>query len=141
MKNLTWKIMLMATLLFGSAAYAQQTVNVRAKVPFDFVLGDKVYPSGEYAVQTVTDKNFSLWIRNDDGGKSALLLADPQRASGPAEQSKLVFHHIGNAYFLFQIWVKGSEVGRQFRMSSAEKELISKGEKAAAVIVAGNTTH
>jgi hypothetical protein len=140
MKNLTWKIMLVGTLLLGSTAYAQQTVNVRAKVPFDFVLGDKVYPSGEYAIQTVTNENFSLWIRNDGGEKSALLPTDPERASEPAEQSKLVFHHIGNAYFLFQIWVKGSEAGRQFRMSNGEKELISKGEKAAAVIVAGNTT-
>lgn len=141
MKNLTWKIMLAMTLLFGSAAYAQQTVDVRAKVPFDFVLGDKVYPSGDYAVQTVTDRDFSLSIRNYDAGKHALLMTDPQRTSGPAEQSKLVFHHIGNAYFLFQIWVKGSEVGRQFRMSKGEKELISEGAKAEAVIVAGNTTH
>jgi len=139
MKNLTWKIMIAAALLFGSTAYAQE-VNVRAKVPFDFVMGDKVYPAGEYAMRTVAANNYSLYIRNDSGANPALLFTDPQSASKPEKQSKLVFHHIGNSYFLFQVWVKGSDVGRQFPMSSGEKELISKGVKAEAVIVAVYTT-
>jgi len=53
--NLFRSLALGATaLLLGSTAYAQ-SVSVRAQVPFAFVVGDKAYPAGEYAVKTAVD--------------------------------------------------------------------------------------
>jgi hypothetical protein len=110
-----------ALLLLGSAAYAQQ-VNVHAKVPFAFVLGDKVYPAGEYAIQTVTATNDVLYLNNKGQAKSGLILCDPtiSAKSSPksANQAKLVFHRVGDTYFLFQVWVGDSTVGRQFPISN-----------------------
>jgi len=129
-----------AALTLGSAAYAQK-VNVRAMVPFEFVLGDKVYPAGEYAVQSVMTNNDSLYIKNEEGAKPALLLTDPHTAPEPANQTKLVFHRLGTTYFLYQVWVAGSEVGREFPRSRRETRMALNGAKAETVIVAANIIH
>ena len=133
------KTMLMAAavLAFGSAVYGQE-VNLRAKVPFDFVLGDKAYPAGEYVLQTVMANNSSVYIKNEGGAKPALLLSDLHTATVPAKRSELVFHRVGNAYFLYQVWVAGSEVGREFPRSSMETRLAQNGAKAQTVTVAAN---
>jgi len=128
-----------AALFLGSVAHAQE-VNVRAKVPFDFVLGDKVYPAGEYAIQTAMANNDSLYIKNERGAKPALLLTDPHTASEPANQTKLVFHQMGNTYFLYQVWVAGSPVGRELPRSRTETRMAQNGAKPEPVIVGANVT-
>jgi len=126
-----------AALFLGSAAYAQE-VNVRAKIPFDFMLGDKLYPAGEYALQTVMANNYSVYAKNEGGAKPALLLTDPQDSAKPAAQTKLVFRRVGDTYFLFQVWVAGSTIGREFPISHTEKQLALNGAKQETVIVAAN---
>lgn len=133
-------LMAAAVLAFGSAAFGQE-VNLRAKVPFAFVLGDKTYPAGEYAVETVTANDGSLYIKNEDKGKPALLLSDVQTAANPAKHSVLVFHHMGNAYFLYQVWVAGSEVGREFAKSKTETLMARNGTKTGTVEIAANISH
>ena len=130
-------MMAAAGLVLGFAASAQQ-VNVRAKVPFDFLLGDKVYPSGEYALQTVMANNASLYIKNEEKAKPALLLTDLQTVAKPAPRTELVFHRMGNTYFLYQVWVAGSEVGRQFSRSKTETRMAMNGTKAETVTIAAN---
>jgi len=129
-----------AALILGSVAHAQE-VNLRAKVPFDFVLRDKMYPAGEYALQTVLANTDSLYIKNEGGAKPALLLTDPQTAPEPTKQSKLLFHRVGKTYFLYQVWVTGSSVGREFPKSHGEMELARNGANAETVTVAANISH
>lgn len=126
-----------AALAFGSAAYSQE-VNLRAKVPFDFVLGDKVYPAGEYALQTVMANNSSLYLKNAEKPKPALLLTDLHTASTPAKHSELIFHRFGDTYFLYQVWVAGSEVGREFSKSKTEIRMAMNGAKSETVSVAAS---
>lgn len=128
-----------AALILGSVAQAQE-VNLRAKVPFEFVLGDKIYPAGEYAVQTVLTNNYSLYIKNDGGAKPALILTDPQSGVAPADKTKLVFHRMGNTYFFYQVWVAGSSIGREFAKSRGEVQLAMNRVKQETVIVAANIT-
>lgn len=126
-----------AALAFGATAQAQE-VNLRAKVPFDFVLGDKTYPAGEYALQTVMANDYSLYIKSQEKAKPALLVTDVQTASTPAKHSELIFHRMGNTYFLYQVWVAGSEVGREFPRSKEEIRMANNGSKAETVTVAAN---
>jgi hypothetical protein len=128
-----------AALVLGSAAYAQE-VNLRAKVPFDFVLADKVYPAGEYALQTVMANNSSLYLKHEAKAKPALLLTDLHTAATPAKRSELIFHHMGGSYFLYQVWVAGSEVGREFPKSKTEVRMAMNGTKSETVSVAANIT-
>ena len=80
-------------LVFGCAAYAQE-INVRAKVPFDFVLGHKAYPAGQYAVQAASDNTYFLSVKNiDDKATQGLTSSHPcisSKPTGPANQEKLV---------------------------------------------------
>lgn len=139
-------LLVVSPLLFGSAAYAQE-INVRARVPFDFVLSDKVYPAGEYTVQTAMANTYFLSLNDDGRTTQALTLSLPCISSNqaiPANQAKLVFHRTGNTYFLFQLWVAGSSVGREFPRShrqAHQAQMAMNGPKTETVIVAANIVH
>ena len=131
-------------LVFGSAAYAQE-INVRARVPFDFVLGDKTYSAGQYAVETASDNTFFLSVKNiDDKATQGLTSSHPcisSKPTGPANQGKLVFHRVGNKYFLFRVWVGDSTVGREFPISPREMQMAMNGLKTETVTVTANIVH
>lgn len=132
-----------AALVFGSAAYAQE-INVRARVPFAFAVGDKVYPAGEYAVQTAKANTYFLLIKNQDRTTQGLTPSHPcisSKPASPANQAKLVFHRMGNTYFLFRVWVGGSTVGREFPRSHRETEMAMNSSKTDTVIVAANLAY
>lgn len=133
-----------AALVFGSAAYAQE-INVRVRVPFDFVVADKVYPAGEYAVQTAKDNTFYLSVKNEDKTMQGLTPSYPCISSkpgdDPANQAKLVFHRMANTYFLFRVWSGGNTVGREFPVSRRETQMAMNGLRSETVIVAANMAH
>ena len=126
-------------LVFGSAAYAQE-INVQTRVPFDFMLGDKAYPAGQYSVQTANANTYFLSVKNEeDKTTQGLTPSRPcisSKPTGPAGQTKLVFHRVGNTYYLFRVWVGGSTVGREFPMSHRETLMTISGLKTETVIVA-----
>jgi hypothetical protein len=130
-------------LAFTSAAYGQE-LNVRAKVPFEFVLGDKLYPAGEYSVQAVAaDIKFIVSIKSEDPKlelkpEPALASVQLHRTLLPAKSTELIFHRIGNTYFLYQVWVADSAVGREFPRSKTETRMAMNGTKAETVTVAAN---
>ena len=133
-----------AALAFTWPAYGQE-LNVRAKVPFKFVLGDKLYPAGEYSVQAVAwDNRFTVSIRSVDPKlelkpEPALASVQLHRASMPAKSTALIFHRLRNTYFLNQVWVADSELAREFRRSKTETRMAMDGTKAETVTVAANT--
>jgi len=132
-----------APLVFGSAAYAQE-INVRAQVSFDFIVGDKVYPAGEYAIQTAMANTSFLSINNEGGTTQGLTRAVPcisSKQAIPGNLAKLIFHRTGNTYFLFRVWVGGSTVGREFPRSHRETETAKSAPKTETVTVAANTVH
>ena len=136
-------LLALAPLVFGSDAHAQE-INVRARVPFDFVLGDKVYPAGEYTIQTAMAKTSFLSI-NDQGRTSQSLTPSFPCISSqqviPANRAKLVFRRIGNTYFLFRVWVGGSSVGREFPSSHRETLMVKNEPKTETAIFATNIVH
>jgi len=96
-----------------------QSVNARATIPFDFVVGSKTLPSGAYTVNSITD-NGHLRIRNIKSGNSAVTLAS--ESEGQSRQSKLVFHRYGHRYFLAQVWTS-SENGQELSVSKEERAI------------------
>ena len=127
-------VLVTVALILGSTVYAQ-AVNVRAKVPFNFVLDDKVYPAGEYVVQSVWDDSYSVFINNKYAKTSALTLAYPSRSVKPAEKTMLVFHRVGKTYFLSEVWSEGARVGRQLPMGRTEIRMASNGTKTDTTII------
>ena len=145
MKLTISRIMLLALvpLVFDSAAHAQE-INVRTRVPFNFVLGDKVYPAGEYTIQTAMAKTSFLSINNQGGTTQSLTTSFPCISSQqviPANRAKLVFRRIGNTYFLFRVWVGGSSVGREFPRSHRGTLMVKNEPKIETAIFATNIVH
>lgn len=108
-------LVVMSVILSGIAN--AQTV-ARADVPFAFKVGSAQLPAGTCEIRTVNDA--TVVIRSLDGGISALSMAR-QEYSNASTGAKLVFHRLGDHYFLTQIWKDGS--GMVVPRSEEEKEL------------------
>jgi hypothetical protein len=143
-RNLSRIMLLVAVaLVFGPAANAQE-INVHAKIPFNFVVSDRLYPAGEYAIQTAAASTYFLSIKNEGGTVLGLVPSHPcisTKPASPANQAKLVFHKVRETYFLFRVWLGDSTEGRQFSRSHAEAELALNGAKTHTVIVAASIIH
>ncbi len=96
-----------------------QTI-MTANVPFAFSVGQQQLPAGAYEVREVNSA--ATLIQNKDGKEKSLAL---YHSAGPskADETKLVFHRIGDHYFLTQIWTSTRGEGRELPESKLEKEM------------------
>ena len=140
MKNLRSILLALTVLLLATAAQAQ-TTNVKASIPFDFVVGDHAYSAGEYTVKSISQSSPAIRIDNADESEKGIALANACEKLQPATQTTLVFQRLGNNYFLYQIWTEGNSLGRQFRVSKKEAQLAKNYSKPELVIVAANISH
>ena len=100
------------------AVQAQQTI-MSANVPFAFNIGNKQLPAGAYAVR---EMDRATLIQSKDGENSVLGIYN---YAGPskADETKLVFHKVGDHYFLAQIWTSVRDEGLSVPECKLEKEL------------------
>jgi hypothetical protein len=111
--------------LFGSLllppAHAQVIGAIQGKIPFDFAVGNKVLPAGNYVVRQTGTTQGVLALQNaDHKAITIMFLASPVQA-GSAEKTKLVFHRYGNTYFLSQVWPGLGQDGSQLIPSKSER--------------------
>lgn len=130
--------LLVAALVVGSVAQAQQT-RIRANVPFDFMIGDKAYPAGEYTIGEVSNAISALRVASP-GEQETYVLANTCASLNPSEKTELVFHRAGDTYFLHQIWREGHVSGREFPRSKTEIQMASNQSKGD-LVVAANIVH
>ena len=140
MKNLRSILLTLTVLLLATAAQAQ-TTNVKASIPFDFVVGDHAYTAGEYTVKSMSQSTSATRIDNADESQKGITLSDACERLHPANGTTLVFQRLGDNYFLYQIWTEGNSLGRQFRVSKKEAQLAKNYSKPELVIVAANISH
>ena len=140
MKNLRSILLALTVLLLATAAQAQ-TTNVKASIPFDFVVGDHAYTAGEYTVKSVSESSSAIRIDNADESDKGITVSNACSKAQPAVGTTLVFHRLGNNYFLYQIWTDGNSAGRQFRVSEKEVQLAKNYSNPELVIVAANISH
>jgi hypothetical protein len=113
----TLSLVVLSLLFSATGAYAQTIV--KGDVPFSFMAGNKELPAGRYGISS--NDQFSIYITNLETGKSILSLV---RSELPRNASpKLVFHHLGNHYFLVEAWGAEGNVGMVAPPSALEKEL------------------
>jgi hypothetical protein len=110
MRKYVWLPLLLLA-VFGSAAVesrAQVNVGLRAKVPFDFIVGEKTFSAGTISTRGVTASEAgSVSIRNLNNNEQASRVAHRLTATDTAKHGKLVFHKYGDRYYLAEIWVPG----------------------------------
>jgi hypothetical protein len=112
---------LLSLFLMGSAL--AQTVKVHADIPFNFSVGSKTLPAGEYEIKSIGGNTRTLLIRASSGEASMIVNSNSAIMINGAEKTKVVFNRYGSQYFLTALWTQGSTDGFQLVKSSREKEL------------------
>ena len=139
LKNLT--ILNLLLLLTAVSVAAQSERTTIKNIPFDFIVGGKTLPAGDYTVEPNRRDSDKVWlVQSRDGGASALFTTIPVRAYDTQEKTSLVFNKYGDQYFLSQIWTAGGNSGRELLMPRQERELAKKIERERIVLANGRAS-
>lgn len=123
-----------ALLLAASACIAQTRGDVVATIPFPFVVAGHTLPAGRYIVSPMSQNTVRL---HESTGPGMLVLMNAAQRPRSDNSSKLVFHRYESTYFLSQVWITGSNQGREVSPSNAELEMSAKSmQKGNTVVVA-----
>jgi hypothetical protein len=102
-------------------AAAKSVDGMRAQVPFDFHVGERLVRAGDYVVTSMTADEQVLRIRGDKGLATTITNSGQERGTGEGH-ARLVFHKYGDQYFLAAVW--GSDnTGRTLSESKRERNL------------------
>src|SRR5258705_11636676 len=105
----TFTMLSLVLLLTAVSVSAQSGRSGVLNIPFNFIVGGKTLPAGEYTVEPNKRDSHNVWlVQSREGKASALFATMPVRANQTLEETKLVFHKYGDEYFLSQIWTPGS---------------------------------
>lgn len=115
-------LMVFAGLLLAVGSAYAQTSRLVADIPFDFVVGNKVFPAGEYLIRSIGQNGVTLQLQNTDGKQGMFFTPHYCSSAQPQSESKLVFNMYGNHFYLSQIWTEGYDEGRELPKSGREVE-------------------
>jgi len=110
----------LVTAVVSANAQSANSSKVVANVPFEFSVGYKSMPAGEYSLQTIASASNGLLIQSTDGKISVLRLSDPTQAGKDKPRARLLFHRYGERYFLAEVWSGADNTGRVLRQSEEE---------------------
>jgi hypothetical protein len=111
-------------LLTVTSVFAQAERRVLVDIPFQFTVGEKTLPAGEYIIEPNRRDTDTIWVlRNAKGRETVMLMTIPIRANRTQEQAKVVFRRYDELYFLAQVWTPGTNTGREMRITGREKAL------------------
>ena len=133
----TFAFLLVAASLLLASGVQAQTVHFRVNVPFDFIVGDRIYGAGTYDVNSVWSTASNAIIMNSQV-KSLMFLTSASYLPQPAESSALVFHKVGDEYFLYQLRSAGTTREAELPEPKRETHLAQNGAKPEEVVVAAN---
>lgn len=123
------------------SGHAQSESSKALNIPFDFIVGQKTLPAGEYLVQPNRKDSDNVWlVQSKDGHISALFTTMSVRANEAQEKVKLVFHRYGDQYFLSQIWTVGGNSGRELLVTHREYEVAKNGVERQTIVLANGST-
>ena len=112
-------------MLMAVAAHAQTPRVQTASVPFDFNVGGRTLPAGEYRVERINPQSYpaAVVLRSKDGRLSLTLLTRNTESNGTEGDARLVFNRYGERYFLAQVWHAADPTGLQLPTSTGERRL------------------
>ena len=115
--------LLVSMLAAAAPASAKSGNDLRAQVPFDFYVGDRLISAGDCRVTSVNSDDSGLRIDANGGRQSAITMSHLTSGSVNKKASpRLVFHKYGDQYFLAAVW-GADQTGRVLRESKRERRL------------------
>lgn len=111
----------LVSMLAAATPAAAKSDWLRAQVPFDFHIGDRLIPAGDCTLTLIT--NDGSGMRISSGKESAVSLTSTANGNvNEGAKPRLVFHKYGDQYFLAAVW--GAEQdGRTLPESKRERNL------------------
>jgi len=109
----------------AASANAQLSYPIKAKIPFDFSVGNKKLAAGEYTFSRLSGiaDNRTMLVRSEDSSTRMFQSTLVAQVLTPKNESILVFHKYGDQYFLEQIWTSGEQEGTQLSESRSERTI------------------
>ena len=120
MLALTLTLTMLPLLATAQLTSSQKLVT---QVPFEFVLGSKIVPAGEWTVQLASMGSKTLVIGNSKAEVAMFSNTAPVEARKPAAHCALVFHKYGNSYFLSAVKIQGMQKSYGLPETKAEAEI------------------
>lgn len=111
-----------------ASAQLSHTVAITTQVPFEFAVGDRVIPAGNYIVQAANSASNTLLIRHADTTLRLFSSTYVGETREAPETDELVFHKYGDRYFLSAIRLEGSRVVYEIPESKEEFALRMRNE-------------
>ncbi len=128
MKKQTLIVVALLALIGFTAAgvQAQSSASVRANIPFEFQVADKMMPAGEYLIRQVNPSSdaVTLQIAATHGNATAMVRTNAVQMNG-TQRSALVFNRYGNHYFFSTVTIEGAQYSWQALKSRGERGIAS----------------
>jgi len=102
------------------AVHAQSSIVTKADVPFAFTVGSNQMPAGAIEVRELGYR--ATLIQTKDRSAHVLGIY-PYAGPNKKGDNKLVFHKVGDRYFLAEIWTTSEDAGLLVPKSAMEKEM------------------
>jgi hypothetical protein len=111
-----------------SRTQAQIIGNIEANIPFQFHVGNKTLPAGEYIIHQLEGSDLTVMqINSADGKQSALFDVESAEAKSAPEKTELIFNKYGDRYFLSEIFDEGNVDGSKLIASRDERQASKEG--------------
>ena len=120
-------LVLIAIAAFATAlstnAFGQTGKTVKANVKFDFQIGERMYPAGEYRIESISRVSDNiLVIRSVGHTNSNQIIAASHSIRGKGQTPRLVFQRYGENYRLTKIFLDTDQWGYSIRPSRRQRE-------------------
>ena len=99
--------------LFSGMTFAQSSSVIKVNIPFDFKVGDKTLPAGQYSV--IEPLQHLVQLRDGDGHVIASTLTGGVESKFQPAKSHLSFNVVDGEHVLAQVWREGNQIGEQLR--------------------------
>jgi hypothetical protein len=99
--------------------------GIKVTLPEPVTVGDKVLQPGEYEIRRASqfqDQVLKIF-NNDKMVYETNVITIPTEDKKTPEDSKVILHHIGDAYYFDKIWIQGKNVGYEFALPDKAKAL------------------
>ena len=111
------------TTVLSTSAFGQAGKTANANVTFDFQIGDRFYPAGNYRIESISRQSDNiLRIRSLGGANKNQLIVSTLANAGKAQTPRLVFHKYGETYFLSEIFLDTEQWGYSIRRSRRQRK-------------------
>lgn len=117
----------LALVSFAGSAYAQSSQTIKAHIPFEFNVGDKTFPAGDYSiVQPLENHRTIMVLKNDSGETIASMFTNEVWSAKPPATPVFRFYVSDGQPTLAEIWRPengsyGQEVTPKPRMSFSNR--------------------